>query len=436
MNVLAFEWDHDQAAAIRHVVCDVLREELTVVHSVEDALRALGASQPDLVLLPALMPPADETALLTSLRTMPDGNYIETLVTPLLGRRGGSRVRPAPSWWRSWGARQASEQPGGADDARLFAQRLAWSLRRAQEKRDNPGDDETMARQLDSAAVCPADHPPVDMDAPRFPAIESWVIDYFEAATPEERAMLSEGGDLVVTPSGDRRVHPRFQAHELTGLRSARIMFGPQVSVIDLSVGGALFETNIRVQPNSEAVLEVFDGKRHTQVPFRVVRCHVAALDGPRFREACVFTKALDLAELMSVAADAVTVDPPNLARDSFDVVPENKIETRLAKEDGRTERRRHLRVDGPFRGFRHDDLATQVMIRNLSEGGCFVDSLVEERAGRRFSLDISTLRDDRITVTGRVVHNSPGFGFALCFVDVPAAARASLARLVAARTA
>jgi len=63
------------------------------------------------------------------------------------------------------------------------------------------------------------------------------------------------------------------------------------------------------------------------------------------------------------------------------------------------------------------------------------VESLVEERAGRQFSLDISTLKDERLTVTGRVVHNCPGFGFALCFVDVPDVTRASLAHLVAART-
>ena len=41
----------------------------------------------------------------------------------------------------------------------------------------------------------------------------------------------------------DRRVHQRFSVHELTGIRMARIEHGPEVKLIDCSVGGALLET-------------------------------------------------------------------------------------------------------------------------------------------------------------------------------------------------
>lgn len=127
MNVLAFECDRDHATAIRHVVCDVLREGLTVVHSVEDAVQALCTSVPDLVLLPALMPPADENTFLTSLRSLPDGGHIETLVTPFWEKEQETPLRDAPSWWRRLTTEHEFERPARADDAQLFAQRLAWS---------------------------------------------------------------------------------------------------------------------------------------------------------------------------------------------------------------------------------------------------------------------------------------------------------------------
>jgi hypothetical protein len=98
-------------------------------------------------------------------------------------------------------------------------------------------------------------------------------------------------------------------------------------------------------------------------------------------------------------------------------------------------ERRRHVRVIGPFDGRRRGAIDTPILIHNLSEGGCFVDSLLQAEAGRRLTLGVSVPGEDWITVKAEVVHGQPGFGFAVRFVEMPDATRARLARVVARRT-
>jgi hypothetical protein len=102
----------------------------------------------------------------------------------------------------------------------------------------------------------------------------------------------------------DRRRHRRFSMGELPGLRSARIKFGPYVALVDVSAGGALLQTDSQLQPESEAMLELFSDGRQTLVPFRVLRCQSAELEGtPRYLGACAFKHPLDLDSLVRQSA-------------------------------------------------------------------------------------------------------------------------------------
>ncbi len=381
--------------------------------------------------------------------------------------------------------------------------------------------------------------------------------------------------------SPDRRAHQRFPARELIGLRSARIKPGPAVSLVNISAGGALFETEARLRPESEAVLELVGDLRRIIVPFRVVRCQVSALDGSlHYRGACDFTRELDLADLVLPRAAAIVtatpidhperidialrtilepylrpadggaVTPQSLSRrqvtelvkslqtvshrrssdpmiwaihdvlvlvtsalqhdegsaawtsveghlrnvlrgltsgsaDAPACVPALETEalslqvptrddarrvlnvaipqggmvedwqcrlpeasTRLGAlpgttregaaggPGGRAERRHHVRVTGPFDGRRHGAIDTPVVIQNLSEGGCFLDSLFQAEVGRHLSLGVCVPGEGWISVKAEVVHGRPGFGFAVRFVEMPDATRACLARVVASRAA
>ena len=55
----------------------------------------------------------------------------------------------------------------------------------------------------------------------------------------------------------NRRAYPRLDARECEWLRSARIKYGPEVQVIDISAGGFSFETNQALRLQSTVVFEL-----------------------------------------------------------------------------------------------------------------------------------------------------------------------------------
>ena len=102
----------------------------------------------------------------------------------------------------------------------------------------------------------------------------------------------------------ERRAHRRFAASELRGLRTARVKYGQDVSVIDLSEGGVLFETTGDLKPESTIVLEFAGATRTYLVPSRVLRCHdLGTFDNnPRLEGACIFRRPLPIEDLVGAA--------------------------------------------------------------------------------------------------------------------------------------
>jgi hypothetical protein len=90
-------------------------------------------------------------------------------------------------------------------------------------------------------------------------------------------------------------------ASELRGLRTARVKYGQEVNVIDLSSGGVLFETTGELKPDSTIVLEFAAANRTFLVPSRVVRCQdLGTFDNnPRLESACAFRRPLPLDDLV-----------------------------------------------------------------------------------------------------------------------------------------
>jgi hypothetical protein len=358
-----------------------------------------------------------------------------------------------------------------------------------------------------------------------------------------------------------------------------RIPLGPAVSLVDVSAGGALVESDQPLRRDAEARLELTGEGGVTTVPFRVVRSWVSGLDGTRrFRGAFRFSEPLDLTSLMLPDAPPAPGAGPRTQVDRLDVAfetilaqwvsdshdalpaasradtieqlralrasgqsatgnPAGKaaealldqaiaaaeggelrkvtlgqverlvgeavpaLTVRFAGSPGRSpaggelvyfrvparpgcaprvlnvevphgatleawqfrllkastwvaaivvseslrtppdrptgaDRRRHVRVAGPLEGRRFGAIDTPILIRNISEGGCFVSSLVDVEGGRDLTLGIPVPDGEWITVRGEVVHGQPGFGFAIRFMEISQGTRASLARLVAARLA
>jgi len=353
MHVLAFEADPTQTEGIRHVVCDVVGARLTVATSLDHLLHALREETPDLVLLPALVSPSQENALVESLRSLPHAAHVETLLTPVLPPR---EPAAASQGWRRW-TRRASSAPAMTAETEQFAGRVHWALERARDKRAHLLDAhrELLPTPEPSMALAPRDGDEADqLDAALFEPVivesadllvtrlvEPVVLAVEPApvieAAPSLLRLLEGSSDQRVTapedleledatsrllrklsqPEGrhadrrDRRQYRRFTARELPGLRSARIRSGPDVELVDVSAGGVLLETNARLQPESEALLELCGSARQAVVPFRVLRCQIAAIDGsPKYLGACVFKEPLDLDELTWASIDPSVLEP------------------------------------------------------------------------------------------------------------------------------
>jgi uncharacterized protein DUF6982 len=111
----------------------------------------------------------------------------------------------------------------------------------------------------------------------------------------------------------DRRAHARLTPAEL----SARLKYGEEITLVDVSVGGALVETSRILRPDTNLVLEILDvrTKNVTQMVSRVLRAHVAGVDdGIRYRGACAFKRPLSHPALV-----AAPPPPPLLQTDARD---------------------------------------------------------------------------------------------------------------------
>ena len=125
------------------------------------------------------------------------------------------------------------------------------------------------------------------------------------SATADASAPFASWHDVSQHADRDRRAHERLVAHELEWLKSARLRCGAPLSLIDLSSGGALFETPTPLGPGSTATLTLAGEGIVETATFRLLRCEVASLKGGLvFRGACVFDRVLQLPSVPIVGKD------------------------------------------------------------------------------------------------------------------------------------
>lgn len=119
-------------------------------------------------------------------------------------------------------------------------------------------------------------------------------------AAPPVEDTASAGADAQ--SGADRRAYKRHTVDEIPSVSKVRLKYGPAVTLVDLSCGGAQIETtNFRLQPGSTVVLELSGPDGELAVPAQVLRCQLAnLLPEPVYRGALVFKKHLDLKALRS----------------------------------------------------------------------------------------------------------------------------------------
>jgi hypothetical protein len=80
---------------------------------------------------------------------------------------------------------------------------------------------------------------------------------------------------VVKREAPDRRGARRLEAFEEHRIVAASVRPGHRARVIDVSPGGALIETSLRLLPGTSVELQVETGTNRTSVRGRVLRCAV-----------------------------------------------------------------------------------------------------------------------------------------------------------------
>lgn len=124
------------------------------------------------------------------------------------------------------------------------------------------------------------------------------------ASPPDELYSVRLASKYVSLAPGplveERRQYSRRRNHDLDWVRSARLRSAGDVSLIDLSAGGALLDATVPLRPGSTMSLEIVGRGLDATVPVHVLRAQVSELtsDSIRFRGACEFASPLELPDL------------------------------------------------------------------------------------------------------------------------------------------
>jgi hypothetical protein len=147
----------------------------------------------------------------------------------------------------------------------------------------------------------------------------------------------------------NRRAHPRIASADLPSPAYVRIPNLPAVSLVDLSLGGALLEMPFQLQPASNLTLELATTDERVSIPFQLLRCSVADIKGAvRYHAAGAFDSRFKLPR--SLSGDLTLTTPDRLM---------STLETFLRSGE---------RVDPASRGARFNGLLEWV-VRMLQRG-------------------------------------------------------------------
>ena len=104
----------------------------------------------------------------------------------------------------------------------------------------------------------------------------------------------------------NRRSEVRLSGEDASWLRGARLKYGAEVRVIDVSSGGVLFESDGAVPtPQSTVVFELSGPTGTVLAPARILRSHVTREGtNPRYQAACEFRRPLSIDTLAAVAKE------------------------------------------------------------------------------------------------------------------------------------
>ena len=227
-------------------------------------------------------------------------------------------------------------------------------------------------------------------------------------------------------PQSNRRAHRRVGASDFEWLRTARVKYGPEVQLVDVSTGGLAIETRHQLTPQSTMVFELSGRTGGILVAARVLRCECVAVDGEiRYRSACAFKRPLDLAPLLSVTQSPAETDalipPPvpavNLAQSWQKVVVryrDGRILRGFTCDFNSSRPQLHMSADP----FSTDSLIVPInqlkalfFVRDFAGDPGYVEqkTFADQPQGRRLEV---TFEDGEVLVGSTLTYRPEGHGF------------------------
>jgi hypothetical protein len=248
-----------------------------------------------------------------------------------------------------------------------------------------------------------------------------------ERATATGLVCLADEIDIQVNPDSNRRVHERIKATDLPWLRSARIKYGADLNVLDLSAGGMLLETETPLSPNSNVVVELTGAASPILIPSRVLRCRAASLSEIlTYQGAFAFKRPLTIPELTSRHVRIHAPEPsPQAVSQPTGAAAWQKVIARF--KDGTvvtgytndfhpTKLQLHLSADprhGQSRFIPISQLKALFFVREFLGDPTLVESkeFTEAPQGRKIEV---TFHDDEVMVGSTLGYRGEGNGFFL----------------------
>lgn len=302
-RILVIEPDPARARSLKDVLDAHISGPIDFVPSADAALHAIDQHVPDVVLTSTFLSPSDEVRLTDHLKALPAASHVQVIITPhfidadeaprahgnvfSFRRSRGSDVRPA------------------CDHATLIRQ-IGEYLQQARAQAN------LAARQELEAVLCAAPALPM-LARPEMRLIGARSL---PQRAPAQTPLARRASAL--SQKDDRRRAPRRPKDQVPWLWSAKLPWGSEVTLVDVSRTGVLVETSSRVTLGSTLDFQFVGENTNISVPARILRTDVANVDalGVRYRVAAAFNRELDLLEAAAAeqeAADAA-VNPAALA--------------------------------------------------------------------------------------------------------------------------
>lgn len=246
--------------------------ELYIAESVGGAIEQMGRRMPDVIIVPALLSPHDGATLSAHVKQLHGVPYVQLLTIPAFDMLG----EPEAETRRGMGLFRRQAPALRRYDRGMVGSQIADAVARAREAREeyvawlgHQAELEELgklraARRLNPAAA--------------------------GALVPADQ----QGRDQA---SDDRRAALRKPLGDIPWLSRARLAWGAEIALVNISTSGVLLESGSKFAPGTTTDLHLSGPETNLVVPVRFVRSEISKIDalGVRYQAAARFGEEIDL---------------------------------------------------------------------------------------------------------------------------------------------